>query len=343
MSDVPAQATRHGAGRVSAAAGRRRLAALAVGAMSEFFSESSMAPVTRITTKHVAFCVYTVSSAAFILCNRGILLHHRRPLSVTCYQQAVVLSCYAVFRLLAQRKAPFSLAMFPVAAPCSVLFLSMVALNNFCLSYTSVAGYVIARASTIIFNLLLSRYVLHKRPSLMEWLACVIVASAVFFGGKGTESSLEVMGLVTGVLASFSQAAFSCLIARTFRNQPHVKPYDLLGHYTAITVAALGTALYFGIEPSPADSAPLPAKSILLIGLVNAIVAFSALSSLSMSNPVTVNLLGYLKSTVQAFLGCLIFHDKLSVSKSVALTLTIAGSVLYSIARQKETVKKRAD
>eukprot|EP01054_Gregarina_sp_Poly1_P007126 Gregarina_sp_Poly_1__7125@NODE_38_length_18185_cov_164_455735_g33_i0_p5_GENE_NODE_38_length_18185_cov_164_455735_g33_i0NODE_38_length_18185_cov_164_455735_g33_i0_p5_ORF_typecomplete_len292_score16_41TPT/PF03151_16/7_9e37UAA/PF08449_11/4_2e13EamA/PF00892_20/0_00075EamA/PF00892_20/9_5e08CRTlike/PF08627_10/4_7e06CRTlike/PF08627_10/0_0045PUNUT/PF16913_5/1_2e06SLC35F/PF06027_12/4_7e07Nuc_sug_transp/PF04142_15/0_021Nuc_sug_transp/PF04142_15/0_018Herpes_ORF11/PF04797_13/0_051Mg_trans_NIPA/PF05653_14/5_ len=286
-----------------------------------------------VTNKPVAFGIYTVSSAVFVLCNRGVLLSNRRPIAVTCYQQAVVLLCYILYQLLVKRAFPFSARLFRHALPCSGFFLSMVALNNVCLSFTPVTGYIIARASTIIFNLLLACCLLHRNSCSQEWIACVLVASAVFFGGKGSSSTLEMVGLVTGILASLSQASFSCFISRVFAKNPTIKAYELLGHYTAITVFVLFTVLFLGVETT---DPPLSAQGILFIGLLNAVVASSALISLSLSNPVTVNLLGYLKSTVQALLGVVIFHDQITLLKLVGLFLTIGGSLLYSLARNKQ-------
>eukprot|EP01053_Blabericola_migrator_P012028 Blabericola_migrator_1__12027@NODE_739_length_6686_cov_203_338118_g530_i0_p3_GENE_NODE_739_length_6686_cov_203_338118_g530_i0NODE_739_length_6686_cov_203_338118_g530_i0_p3_ORF_typecomplete_len298_score4_00TPT/PF03151_16/2_8e38UAA/PF08449_11/1_1e19CRTlike/PF08627_10/2_6e14CRTlike/PF08627_10/0_0031EamA/PF00892_20/6_9e08EamA/PF00892_20/4_9e06SLC35F/PF06027_12/1e13PUNUT/PF16913_5/3e11Nuc_sug_transp/PF04142_15/8_3e08Mg_trans_NIPA/PF05653_14/2_3e02Mg_trans_NIPA/PF05653_14/6_2e05Mg_trans_NIPA/PF05653_1 len=287
--------------------------------------------------KRISFIVYAFSSASFVLGNRAVLKSHHRPLTITFYQQLIVVSIYILDHIIRLHKIPFKLDTFKDAAPCAIAFLGMVALNNLCLTYATVIGYTIARATTIIWNLILSKIFLHKKTSLSEWFGCLLVASAVFVGylEDKRKSNPEIIGLLLGSFASLSQAIFSCQLSITFKK--HKEPYHLQGHYTLIAVVILFIVTQIiGIEKGY-DT--LPSGPILIMGLLNAIVAFSALTSLSVSNPVTVNLIGYFKSTIQAVMGWLIFGDEFTMSKIMALFCTVTGTLIYSVARQNQKRK----
>eukprot|EP01057_Protomagalhaensia_wolfi_P000285 Protomagalhaensia_wolfi_Nauph_80__284@NODE_115_length_3600_cov_79_402977_g88_i0_p1_GENE_NODE_115_length_3600_cov_79_402977_g88_i0NODE_115_length_3600_cov_79_402977_g88_i0_p1_ORF_typecomplete_len299_score35_11TPT/PF03151_16/4_8e41EamA/PF00892_20/8_1e10EamA/PF00892_20/7_3e06UAA/PF08449_11/2_9e15CRTlike/PF08627_10/4_1e10CRTlike/PF08627_10/0_23PUNUT/PF16913_5/7_3e10Nuc_sug_transp/PF04142_15/0_00048Nuc_sug_transp/PF04142_15/0_044SLC35F/PF06027_12/2_6e06Multi_Drug_Res/PF00893_19/0_0031Multi_Drug_Res/P len=292
-----------------------------------------------MNAKQFAFGVYAVSSAAFVLGNRALLLNHKRPLTVTCCQQAIVSILYIAYQAGWRREFPFDRRHLFAALPCAASFLLMVALNNVCLSYASVVGYTIARASTIVHNLVLSYLFLQQKASPWECVGCALVTAAVLFNSKVTESKLEFVGLAIGILASLSQAVFTCSVAAVLRRSK-LDPLKLQGHYTAVATTALLVAVgVLHVEDSDGDG-NLPVRALLIMGLLNAVVAVSAMTSLSVSNPVTVNLIGYFKSIIQAGLAWVLFHDPLTPSKCSALTCTATGTLIYSLARQNRAKAK---
>lgn len=62
------------------------------------------------------------------------------------------------------------------------MFTSMIATNNLCLKYVSVAFYYIGRSLTTIFNVLFTYLILGERTSKRCLLCCGIIIFGFFLG-----------------------------------------------------------------------------------------------------------------------------------------------------------------
>ncbi|XP_066253388.1 GDP-fucose transporter 1 isoform X2 [Euwallacea similis] len=97
--------------------------------------------------------------------------------------------------------------------PVSVMFTSMIATNNLCLKYVSVAFYYIGRSLTTIFNVILTFLILGEKTSKKCMLCCVIIVIGFWLGvdQEHFAGSLSVAGTIFGILGSFSLSLFSIL------------------------------------------------------------------------------------------------------------------------------------
>lgn len=67
-------------------------------------------------------------------------------------------------------------------APVSILFTAMIAMNNLCLKYVSIAFYYIGRSLTTIFNVLFTYLILGEKTSKKCIFFCGVIVFGFFLG-----------------------------------------------------------------------------------------------------------------------------------------------------------------
>ncbi|XP_066144564.1 GDP-fucose transporter 1 isoform X2 [Euwallacea fornicatus] len=97
--------------------------------------------------------------------------------------------------------------------PVSIMFTSMIATNNLCLKYVSVAFYYIGRSLTTIFNVILTFLILREKTSKKCIFCCAIIVIGFWLGvdQEHFAGSLSIAGTIFGILGSFSLSLFSIL------------------------------------------------------------------------------------------------------------------------------------
>jgi len=98
--------------------------------------------------------------------------------------------------------------------PLTFVFLGMIIFNNLCLKYVEVSFYQVARSLTIVFNIVLSTYVLGKFTSNPVKICCTIVVVGYLLGCDA-EVHFNMHGVVYGVLSSFFVALNAVIVKRT--------------------------------------------------------------------------------------------------------------------------------
>lgn len=79
----------------------------------------------------------------------------------------------------------------------------MVIFNNLCLKYVEVTFYQIARSLTIVFNILLTYFVLGQSTSKPAVICCLVIVLGYVLGTHG-EPSFSLLGVIFGVLSRYS-------------------------------------------------------------------------------------------------------------------------------------------
>ncbi|KAF7267865.1 hypothetical protein GWI33_018947 [Rhynchophorus ferrugineus] len=95
--------------------------------------------------------------------------------------------------------------------PVSIMFTLMIASNNLCLKYVSVAFYYIGRSLTTIFNVLFTYMILGEKTS-KKCMICCLVITVGFWMGVDQEhfsGSLSVAGTLFGIMGSLSLSLYS--------------------------------------------------------------------------------------------------------------------------------------
>ncbi len=116
-----------------------------------------------------AIGLYTTVSISVVYVNHAIFTQSLKyPVFVSWFQQIAGLPIYIALSYLGQ--AVPSLAFFPVwkfnsdvalkVTPLSMLFVGMIGFSNTCLKNVQVSTYQVARSMTLLFNIVLSYYVL---------------------------------------------------------------------------------------------------------------------------------------------------------------------------------------
>lgn len=66
--------------------------------------------------------------------------------------------------------------------PVSLMFTAMIATNNLCLKYVSVAFYYIGRSLTTIFNVSLTYLILGEKTSKKSLFFCALIVCGFYLG-----------------------------------------------------------------------------------------------------------------------------------------------------------------
>ena len=88
--------------------------------------------------------------------------------------------------------------------PLSIVFVSMITLNNLCLKNVGVSFYYIGRSLTTVFNVATTYLFLGERTSFRAVLCCVVIVVGFWLGvdQEGETGTLSISGTVYGVLAA---------------------------------------------------------------------------------------------------------------------------------------------
>ncbi|CAL4093550.1 unnamed protein product, partial [Meganyctiphanes norvegica] len=149
------------------------------------------------------------------------------PLFVTAFQCAVTaIACLLLTRL---AKLVPHIVTFPEIGglekekvkkvlPLTVVFVSMISMNNFCLKYVGVSFYYVGRSLTTVFNVLFTYLILGQKTSVAAMTCCAIIVAGFFLGvdQEGESGSLSLIGVLFGVLASASVSLNAIFTKRIF-------------------------------------------------------------------------------------------------------------------------------
>eukprot|EP01066_Platyproteum_vivax_P011804 Platyproteum_vivax@DN5347_c0_g1_i1.p1 len=100
--------------------------------------------------------------------------------------------------------------------PVTVAYTLMLSFNNICLQFVQVSTYQVARSTTILFNIVLTRYLLHEEVSSLTKMACLVVMSG-FIAGSLDPTTLSLWGATAGTVGSFFWALYSCSVKKVMK------------------------------------------------------------------------------------------------------------------------------
>ena len=144
---------------------------------------------------------YWVVSISMVYLNK-VLMTSAPPLFITwCQCVTTVLVCYVSGKIGSKGEAaPHFFRQFPppevnpsllkATLPLSLTFLSMITLNNLCLTKVHVSFYNVARSLTIVFNVVLSWFVLGQR-STQRTMSCLGIVVMGFVVGTQVRRRLR--------------------------------------------------------------------------------------------------------------------------------------------------------
>lgn len=93
----------------------------------------------------------------------------------------------------------------------------MIATNNLCLKYVSVAFYYIGRSLTTIFNVIFTYLLLGEKTSKQCLSFCILIIVGFYLGidQEHFAGSLSITGAIFGVLGSLTLSLFSIFTKKT--------------------------------------------------------------------------------------------------------------------------------
>ena len=238
----------------------------------------------------------------------------------------------------------YNLATVKKVLPVSAAYLCMIGFNNKCLEYVSVSAYQIVRSLTIMFNIILSYYVLDQKTSCRAICACLGVVVGFLLGVEG-EINLSFRGAVYGVLSSAFVALYSIVVKRALGVLDN-NEYVLIEYNTPIATVLLTPFVYYAGEFDVFS----PMRSVsfwfaqTLGGVVGFIINIAIYINIKYTTPLTHNLSGTVKACLQTLLAMVIFpnSETMPFMKLVGTIFIIGFSAYYAYVRRSE-MKKKAD
>jgi len=212
-------------------------------------------------------------------------------------------------------------------------------MNSVCQKYLSVPSYVVARGCTLIFTVLLSRFVLNSEITKMAIFACGIVVVGTTAGSFNFDGgmSLTTFGLLAGLGSSFMQGCYNVSSKALLQSQHLQDESSSAGDRRTWIVAKwsallcwIMTILWSDYPDSLYGLKNLPWISMTIGGVLSFCVNLAAGEAMNRVSAITFNLTGYIKSVLQAFIAPLLLGEPMRGNEGIALVITICGSVMYT-------------
>lgn len=330
---------------------------------------ASPSPVLEIVKSGASLILYSVTSIATVFLNRRLFTRHfRHPLVVTWIQQLITLGLLEVFALstvivgpLSRKPRRLSLTaqyrlmdvrltpkrLVPLCFP-ALSFMGMIVFSNLCLKYAPVSTYQVARSTTIVFNLMLSSWLVAEPLTTSSVIACLITGCG-FLIGTLDPSTLSWKSCMTGVLGSFFQALHSVSLKAVYKAENHVTQAQVLYGVAFISSVFCLPVLWItgelrfvkllwpfgGNDPSVLGYA-------MLSGLSGVFVTVSASLAVRLTSPVTYCITGYAKAAAQSFGGLFFLQERYSAASLTGITATLLGCSFYSWSKLTPNTRTKA-
>lgn len=222
----------------------------------------------------------------------------------------------------------------------SLAFCGYVVFNNLSLLTNSVGFYQITKILCTPLIVLIEWLTEGKRQSTATLVSlvpvCLGIAVAVY-----ADSKITYIGCFWAALAVISNS-FYTIWGKTRQQALNVTPMQILSYQAPLSAAMLVLAAP-AMDDMPAFMAfqytPYAITCIALSCLFAFGVNFSFFLFVGQTSPLTMNVVGYLKTVLVFAGGFIFFEDSLTPQTAIGISLTLLGVALYSKAKLAPAVK----
>lgn len=288
-----------------------------------------------------------------LLSDNGVSL--KAPLFITAFQSAVsCVICVALgdwgevnrvskrasFTTEWSRVGKFSTSTALSVMPLSLIFVGMVGFNNLCLQFVEVSFYNVARCLSLVFNVVLSYFLLGKSTSLALCSTLVVVILGFFIGIDG-EVNFSFVGTVFGVISSLFVSLNTIYTSKTLPLVENDKSVLIL--YNNANAVALLAPLVVFFEGSYIVGnfskllSPLFWICMLVASVFGFSVALVTVLQIKVTSPLTHNISGTAKAAFQSILAFYIWGNQVTLFGIVGLFMVLFGSALYTMIAMRES------
>ena len=211
--------------------------------------------------------------------------------------------------------------------PLTLLYVSMLTFTNFCLHNVEMTFFQVARCLTIVFNIILSYYILGQSTSFRACVACVLVTVGFLAGSMG-ELHFSLFGLVMGVLSSVMQALYSITVKTALAAVDNNEWKLMLYNNLSASMLLIPLPLVSG-ELSKVinfEFAGFMWFVLIATGLLGFGVNLAMFLQIKYTSPLTNTLSGTAKAAAQTILAWFIWRNPISTLNAVGLVIIIGGS-----------------
>ncbi len=275
----------------------------------------------------------------------GSALHLDAPLFLTWTQ--IVLAVVGCIGLGHARRKFTALRFFPEfeykwkiavqVLPLTFVFTGMIVFNNLCLKYVEVSFYQVARSLTIVFNVMLSFFVLKQRTakSSLFWVAVVV---AGYLMGCDGEVNFSWVGVGFGVTASLFVAMYAIMVKKTLKCvnddswllmiYSNVNTMILMP--IIVMLAGEGKTIY---EATNVFTTQAFWAVVIAAGIFGFLINIATFMQIQCTSPLTHNVSGTAKSGFQTILAFMIYGNPVTTYSILGNILVLGGSLGYAYSR----------
>ena len=219
-------------------------------------------------------------------------------------------------------------------------FCGYVVFNNLSLLTNSVSVYQIAKIMCTPVIVALEYFIFGVTQSKATLLALVPVCVGIFVTVYA-DGELNFIGSFWAILAIIANS-FYTIWGKTKQKELGVVPMQLLTYQAPISALMLLPSVPVFDDWHSLITYNMSAKAILFI-LISCVFAFSVnfsfFLSVGQTSPLTMNVLGYLKTCFVFVGGFLFFDTQMTVQNITGISLTMIGLALYSRAKMAPEIK----
>lgn len=220
-------------------------------------------------------------------------------------------------------------------------FIGVIVMNNLLLKHIGVAFYQVARSSTLIFTVILSRVFLQVQvsPQVVTSCAFIILGFVVSVDQEMLFSSLTWLSISYGVLASLSAALSGIFTKRVDKilkgNSLEISLTNNVNSVVLLFPLVLSTGqLQLALTSDEFVDRDMWLK-LALAGVLSLLVGWASIKVISLTSPVTHNMSINAKSLLQTFIAVVIQGETKTVAWWVGNMLVMLGLINYSLSKSQ--------
>lgn len=223
----------------------------------------------------------------------------------------------------------------------------MITFNNLCLKYVEVSFYNVARSLTIVFNVVLTYFMLGQTTS-GRTIGCLAIVVAGFFVGSESEVNFSWVGTIFGVTSSIFVSLNSIqtkkAMAMVDGNEWALSGYNNMN----ALLMFLPIILLTNERDIIIENAQLLASSyywflMTIGGVFGFLIGIVTIMQIKVTSPLTHNISGTAKACVQTVLALFIWRNPTNFANMLGVGMVLAGSLLYSYVKGREMEAAEAE
>ena len=229
--------------------------------------------------------------------------------------------------------------------PLSFVFVGMITFNNLCLKWVEVSFYNVARSLTIVFNVVLSQFILGSHSSIRT-IACLMIVIVGFFLGAGGEINFSMKGTVAGVCSSLFVSLNSIFTKKILPSVDN--DHWRLTFYNNVNACILFLPLILYFEYATiTESLHLQLSSgifwaaMMVAGFFGFSIGIVTVLQIKATSPLSHNISGTAKAAVQSMLAFYIWGNPATFMGVLGIFVVLGGSLLYTIVKMRENQRPK--
>ncbi|KAB7495625.1 GDP-fucose transporter 1 [Armadillidium nasatum] len=309
----------------------------------------------KLTSKYVRIAIvvatYWVVSISMVFLNKKLLggasmEENDAPLFVTafqCFITAIVCLVFSALAYFSPRHITFP-QLGPLhknkILPLTIMFVSMMSMNNLCLKYVGVAFYYVGRSLTTVFNVIFTYFILGERTSGKTVFCCAVIIGGFWLGvdQEDAAGSLSVLGVIFGTLASAS-VSLNAIFTKKVLPAVDGSIWEL-SYYNNVLAVILFIPLILVTGEAPAVYRIVTQSShnywglLVLSGVFGFAIGFVTGLQIKVTSPLTHNISGTAKACFQTVIATWWYSDPKSILWWVSNWVVLGGTLAYTKVKQ---------